>query len=70
MHFIKIHRHDDSMLALLETIEPELALLLHTYKIVSEKLVGLPLTRSHVHVIPSREVSNPVKVQPYRYPHS
>jgi hypothetical protein len=31
---------------------------------------GLPLSRSHDHVIPLLEGSNPVKVKPYRYPHS
>jgi len=31
---------------------------------------GLPPPRSHVYHIPIRECSNPVRVQPYRYPHN
>ena len=51
-------------------MDPELVLLLHTYKNIFAKPSGLPPTRSHDHSIPLLEGSNPVKVKPYRYPHS
>ena len=57
-------------LQLPENMEPELVLLLHTYNAVFAKPIGLPLPRSHDHSIPLVEGSNPVKVKPYRYPHS
>ncbi|WVZ05912.1 hypothetical protein V8G54_019258 [Vigna mungo] len=49
---------------------PDLALLLQTYSFVFSIPSGLPPPRSHVHQIPLLEGSNPVKVRPYRYPHS
>lgn len=51
-------------------IEPELAILLHTYQKMFENPSGLPPPRSHDHQIPLQEGTTPVKVKPYRYPHS
>ncbi|XP_028184664.1 uncharacterized protein LOC114371404 [Glycine soja] len=51
-------------------MEPELALLLHTYSVVFATPINLPPRRSHDHSIPLLERSQPVKVKPYRYPHS
>jgi len=66
--------HEDmelvSLLPLIEDMKPELALLLHTYRSIFSLPSGLPPPRSHVHSIPLLEGSNPVKVKPYRYPHS
>ena len=53
-----------------EQMEPELVLLLHTYKGVFDQPTGLPHTRAHDHAIPILEGTGPVKVKPYRYPHS
>ena len=53
-----------------KSMEPELALLLHTYKEFFDKPEGLPPKRSHTHFIPLLEGSNPVKCRPYRYLHS
>ncbi|GAU25204.1 hypothetical protein TSUD_151040 [Trifolium subterraneum] len=50
--------------------EPEIAMLLHNYQEVFKTPNGLPPTRAHNHSIPLLEGSNPVKVKPYRYPHS
>ena len=51
-------------------MEPELALLLHSYSVVFGTPTSLPPPRSHDHYIPLVEGSQPVKVKPYRYPHS
>ncbi|WVY91553.1 hypothetical protein V8G54_037067 [Vigna mungo] len=60
----------DQWLDLPTAIHPDLARLLHTYKRVFDKPIGLPPNRSHNHVIPLIPDSQPVKVRPYRYPHS
>ena len=57
-------------LPLPEEMEPELALLLHTYAKVFNQPTGLPPKREHDHTIPLIEGAAPVKVKPYRYPHS
>jgi hypothetical protein len=49
---------------------PEIAMLLHTYRDVFTTPCALPPNRSHNHVIPLMEGAAPVKVKPYRYPHS
>ena len=59
-----------SMLDLPITMEPELALLLHTYNVVFDTTSSLPPQRSHEHSIPLLSGSQPVKVKPYKYPHS
>jgi len=51
-------------------MEPELAILLQTYRQVFHVPIGLPPPRLHDHSIPLLEGSNPVNVKPYRYPHS
>ena len=56
----------DSVLQLPEELKPELALLLHTYHIVFDKLVGLPPERPHNHAIPLIEEAKPVRSRPYR----
>ena len=52
---------------LLVDLEPDLALLLHTYEFVFENPTSLPPPRSHDHAIPLLEGSKPVKVKPYLY---
>jgi len=59
-----------SLLELPKDMEPELQLLLHTYSKVFSTPTYLPPTREHDHSIPLMEGSGPVKVRPYRYPHS
>ena len=59
-----------SMLDLPVKMEPKLALVLHTYKVVFDTPSSLPPQRSHDHSIPLLKGSQPVKVKPYRYPHS
>ena len=51
-------------------MEPELALLLHSYSAVFETPMSLPPTRAHDHSIPLVDGYQPIKVKPYRYPHS
>ena len=50
--------------------EPEISVLLHTYKEVFSIPYGLPPNRSHDHCIPLFPNIAPVKMRPYRYPHS
>lgn len=61
---------DDELLELPTTIEPELATLLHTYRVVFQTPIGLPPDRTHNHAISLQADAKPVKVRPYRYPHS
>jgi len=51
-------------------MEPELALLLHTYAQVFDTAIGLPPQREHDHSIPLIQGAIAVKVHPYRYPYS
>jgi len=51
-------------------MEPELAMILYTYRTVLDVPSGLPPSRTHNHSIPLVEGAGPVKVKPYRYPHS
>jgi len=60
----------DHWLKLPENMEPELALLLHTYHDVFTVPMGLPRSRSNDHCIPLIKRADPVKVRPYRYSHS
>lgn len=53
-----------------DKMEPELATLLHTYRIMFQTPNGLPPKREQDHAIVLQEGSKPVKVRPYRYPHS
>lgn len=41
---------------------------LNDFKDIFDEPYGLPPPRSHDHVIPLKEGSNPVSVRPYRYP--
>ncbi|WVZ04461.1 hypothetical protein V8G54_025267 [Vigna mungo] len=54
----------------LQDMDPEITLLLHTYKGIFAKPVGLPPSRSQDHKIPLLQGSAAVKVRPYKYPHS
>ncbi|GAU45358.1 hypothetical protein TSUD_239070 [Trifolium subterraneum] len=60
----------DILVELPANIEPELAILLHTYRKVFQTPSGLPPPREHNHEIHLKEGTKPVKVKPYRYPHS
>jgi hypothetical protein len=60
----------DILAELPSDIEPELAILLHTFRKVFQNPTGLPPTRDHHHEIHLKEGAKPVKVKPYRYPHS
>jgi hypothetical protein len=51
-------------------IHPEISQVLDTYLDVFAEPTCLPPTRFQDHAIPLLEGSNPVKVRPYRYPHS
>jgi hypothetical protein len=51
-------------------IEPELAILLHTYASVFQIPTSLPPQREQDHVIPLEKGAGPIKVRPYRYPHT
>ena len=51
----------EHLLKLLESIDPNMAVLLHTYKEVFAQPHGLPPTRSHDHSIPLLPNTPPVK---------
>ena len=66
---IPVYPQDD-WLDIPRYMEPELAILIHTYKQVFVVPKGLPPNRSQNHAIPLMHGTGPVKVRPYRYPHS
>jgi hypothetical protein len=70
IQWLKSHVVEDIFKELPTDIEPEIAILLHTYKEVFQTPNALTQNRSHNHHIPLIKGSNPVKVKPYRYPHS
>lgn len=51
-------------------LEPEMSTLLHTSKEIFQIPKGLPPKRELTHEILLKEGAQPVKVRPYRYPHS
>ncbi|KAI5441763.1 hypothetical protein KIW84_010996 [Lathyrus oleraceus] len=51
-------------------VHPNLTALLSQFDDIFAEPQGLPLERLQDHAIPLIEGSNPVKVRPYRYPHS
>ena len=53
-----------------ENMEPELVMLLHNYRSIFKVPTELPLSRTHNHAIPLIKDAKPMKVRPYRYPHS
>nr|KYP43037.1 Transposon Ty3-I Gag-Pol polyprotein [Cajanus cajan] len=61
---------DDQWVQIPNNVEPEIAILLHTYKDVFDVPQGLPPNRTHDHSIPLLPNTKPVRVKPYRYPHS
>ena len=58
------------LLELPSDMEPEISILLHTYKEVFSIPHALPPNRSHDHSITLLPNAPPIKVRPYRYPHS
>jgi hypothetical protein len=70
VHWLKNHEAADIFKELPTNTEPEIAMLLHNYQNVFKTPTALPPTRAHNHAIPLLEGTNPVKVKPYRYPHS
>ncbi|XP_014499673.1 uncharacterized protein LOC106760763 [Vigna radiata var. radiata] len=61
---------EDDGLVIPENIEPEIALLLHTYRMIFATPKGLPPNRSQNHSIPLLPDVHAVRVRPYKYPHS
>lgn len=59
-----------SLLKLPAEIKPKLAPLQQNHQRVFQTPQGLPPTRDQDHAIPLQEGAQPVKVRPYRYPHS
>ena len=51
-------------------LEPDLAILLHTYMDVFSVPQGFPPNKTQDHSILFLKDAKPVKVRPYRYPHS
>jgi len=51
-------------------MDPQLKHLLQQYSHIFATPSTLPPCRNHNHVISMKECAPPVKVQPYRYPHS
>jgi hypothetical protein len=67
---IKATDVDDIFRDLPTNTEPEVAMLLYTYTNLFQAPTALPPDRVHNHTIPLVEGATPVKVKPYRYPHS
>jgi len=73
LYVIQIQTPEVSAHHLLElptSMESELTMTIQQYKNIFEKPHGLPPIRSHDHTILLMPGSAPVKVRPYRYPHS
>lgn len=70
VQMIQTSPHTDTILELPENMEPELTTLLQTYRQVFDTPTGLPPDRNQNHAISLMEGAKPVKVRPYRYPHS
>ncbi|MCI15895.1 Ty3/gypsy retrotransposon protein, partial [Trifolium medium] len=62
--------NQDVLQGLSDDIAPEIALLLRNYQGVFHTPTGLPPPRDQNHEIQLQEGTKPVKVRPYRYPHS
>lgn len=70
---LQVLPHDNSQdppIAFPLDMEPELKQLLMRYYDVFQKPIELPPPREQNHSIPLLQGSDPVKVRPYRYPHS
>ncbi|XP_016182574.1 uncharacterized protein LOC107624629 [Arachis ipaensis] len=70
---LQVHKADNksiNSLELPENMDPALMLLLHKYATVFDQPVGLPPQRAQDHSIPLIQGAEPVKVRPYRVPHS
>jgi hypothetical protein len=67
---IKATDVDDIFRDLPTNTEPEVAMLLYTNTNLFQAPTALPPDRVHNHTIPLVEGATPVKVKPYRYPHS
>ncbi|WVZ08097.1 hypothetical protein V8G54_021443 [Vigna mungo] len=70
LQFEQLDYSPKQQLQLNPDIDSELMLLLNNYKVVFSVPSGLPPSRSQNHFIPLLQGSEPVKVRPYRYPHS
>jgi len=70
MHWHMSDSIDEEFQQLLTDISTKLALLLRSYSTVFTKPRGLPPNRQQNHAIPLISGSDPIKVKPYRYPHS
>jgi hypothetical protein len=65
IQWLKNHSAEDIFKDLPTDVDPEIAILLHTYKNLFQSPATLPPDRAHNHHIPLMEGSNPVKVKPY-----
>jgi hypothetical protein len=70
IQWLKTDVPEDVLAELPTNIDPELAILLHTYASVFRIPTLLPPQREQDHVIPLHPDSGPIKVRPYRYPHA
>ena len=70
LQYSRLDGPQDQLLDIPVDMEPELAMILYTYRTVFDVPSGLPPSRTHNHSIPLVEGAGPVKVKPYRYPHS
>ncbi|XP_057425934.1 uncharacterized protein LOC130719329 [Lotus japonicus] len=70
IHLIHQDVPEDTLKDLPTDIDPELAILLHTYATVFAVPTTLPPQRVQDHAIPLQQGSGPIKVRPYRYPHT
>nr|XP_027186266.1 uncharacterized protein LOC101496407 [Cicer arietinum] len=70
VQLIKKELPEDILSELPSAIDPEIAMLLHTYADVFKVPSTLPPPREHDHAIPLQSGFGPVKVRPYRCPHT
>jgi len=70
LHLTCLEESPSSRLELLPELQPETSVLLHHCKEVFQQPHGLPPLRTHDHHIPLVPNTPPVRIRPYRYPHS
>lgn len=70
VHKVDPVENNDEWVGMPENVDPEMDTLYHTYRVIFQIPKGLPPNRELDNEIVLKADSQPVKVKPYRYPHS
>jgi len=70
LQWLKKEVPEDILSDLPTYIDPKITILLHTYAHVFKVPSTLPPQRGQDHAIPLQPGASPVKVRPYKYPHT